>query len=213
MGGPDAIATTRHWDAAAGAYDAAKAKNAPYYDALKDLVATWVPHAHRERVLDIGCGTGQILSSLRPREGVGIDASERMIARATAAAEARPELSFRVLTAEEAGTLGAFDTVISADMLEHVPDWRTAVAAAVRACRPGGRIVLTTPNPLWALPLWVLEKLRLKMPEGPHRFVGRHAIARALSAGGAEVRHVGTYQLVPARLLGLGPALSRVAET
>ena len=42
---------------------------------------------------------------------------------------------------------GQFDLVISTEMLEHVQDWRGAVAVIKGLCRPGGRILLTTRSP------------------------------------------------------------------
>jgi 2-polyprenyl-6-hydroxyphenyl methylase/3-demethylubiquinone-9 3-methyltransferase len=42
--------------------------------------------------------------------------------------------------------LGKFDVVVLNSLLEHVPDWRAAVLAAVRALAPGGLLVLTTTN-------------------------------------------------------------------
>ena len=81
----------------------------------------------------------------------------------------------------------------------------------IRICAPGGTIVLTTPNPLWTLPLWILEKARLKMPEGPHAFVSIRRVAARLRERGCAVRRVGTHAMIPARLLGLGPTVSRLA--
>ncbi|MCP3903506.1 MAG: methyltransferase domain-containing protein [Planctomycetes bacterium] len=205
-------ATTRaHWDALAADYDRAKARNDAYYVALKRLIADHVPVPTRDRILEVGCGTGQILAELRPREGLGIDASPRMIEVARERAADRPELSFRELDAAGAEGLGEFDAVVSSDLLEHVDGWRQVVSAMVAACRPGGVVVITTPSPTWSLPLWVLEKLRLKMPEGPHAFVHRREIARSLEGAGCEVRVCGTHLILPIRLAGLGPRISTAA--
>jgi 2-polyprenyl-6-hydroxyphenyl methylase/3-demethylubiquinone-9 3-methyltransferase len=222
----DPIETQAHWDALAAGYDAAKARNDAYYRTLKALVERWVTGAApargdrassrgARRILDVGCGTGQVLAHLDGAgaldQGLGIDASPRMIEGARRRSAGSARLSFRVMDAAGAAALGAFDAVVCVDLLEHVPDWRAVVAALVQACAPGGRIVVTTPNPRWTLPLWVLERLRLKMSEGPHRFVPARAIAAVLEESGAEVVHRSTELLVPARLFGLGPAISRLA--
>ncbi|MHC5114464.1 MAG: class I SAM-dependent methyltransferase [Planctomycetota bacterium] len=205
-------ATTRaHWDAMASGYDAAKARNDAYYVALKRLVAAHVPADHRGRVLEVGCGTGQILADLRPGEGVGIDASPRMIAVARERCADRPELSFRELDATAVASLGPFDAVVSSDLLEHVDAWPEVVTAMAGACRPGGVIVITTPSPAWTLPLWLLEKLRLKMPEGPHVFVPRRRVADRLAAEGCTVLTSETHQILPLRLAGIGPRVSAAA--
>ncbi|MCA9291616.1 MAG: methyltransferase domain-containing protein [Phycisphaerales bacterium] len=207
----DTDATRAHWDDLASGYDAAKARNDVYYGTLKRLLQEAVPDDARGHVLEVGCGTGQLLAALAPTRGLGIDISPGMIDRARARQAPHPELVFDVLDATDAAARGPFDAVVSADVLEHVPDWSAVVDACVDACRPGGTIVLTTPNPLWTLPLWILEKARLKMPEGPHAFVSIRRVAARLRERGCAVRRVGTHAMIPARLLGLGPTVSRLA--
>jgi SAM-dependent methyltransferase len=151
---PERSATQAHWDQMAADYDAAKQRNRTYYDALKGCFDQAVPMAARGRILEVGCGTGQILASLRPLNGVGIDVSERMIEAARRQFAGRTELTFAAMDAESGaarlGKLGGFDAVISADVMEHVADWRAVVDAMVSACRVGGVVAITTPNPRWA---------------------------------------------------------------
>jgi hypothetical protein len=80
-----------------------------------------------------------------------------------------------------------------------------------QACAPGGIIVIATPSPKWAAVLWVLERLKLKMPEGPHLFVAIRDVARHLSDCGCHVERMGTHLIIPASFGGLGPRLSRWA--
>jgi 2-polyprenyl-3-methyl-5-hydroxy-6-metoxy-1,4-benzoquinol methylase len=208
---PDAGATREHWDHQAATYGRDKARNAAYYDALKRLVDRAVPATARRRVLEVGCGTGAVLRHLAPHAGVGIDSSQRMIEEARR--PATPGLRFEVMDATAAPTLGHFDAVVCTDVLEHVPDWEAVVDALVGAADRGATIVVSTPNPAWALPLWILEKLHLKMPEGPHRYVNRRAIAARLVERGCAISHAGTHGLIPARLGGIGPRLSTWAES
>ena len=212
MGQPDAKATHDHWERQAATYDQAKARNDAYYRALKTLVNRAVEPVFRGRVLEVGCGTGGVLASLKPESGLGVDISETMIERARARFGDAGNLSFAVADASEIAAMGPFDAVVSADVLEHVPDWPAVARAMVGACSPGGLIVIATPSPGWAIPLWLLEKARLKMPEGPHLFVPGRAIAALLDGEGCVIRRQGTHLLVPADLAGLGEILSRWAE-
>ena len=207
----DPVETREHWDSLAAAYDEAKARNDFYYRFLKSLVSRWVQSASPRAVLDVGCGTGQLLAYLNPDKGLGIDVSPAMVTEAARRFGDRKNLEFRVWRAEEAGDLGQFEAVFSADVLEHVSDWRATVQSMVEALAPRGRLVLTTPNPRWAGPLWLLEKLRLKMPEGPHHFVASRPIASLLAQLGCTILHRGTYLLVPTELGGLGPKVSWAA--
>src|SRR5258708_39795364 len=71
------------------------AKNAAYYRAIERLVAFCVPPG--TSVLEIGCGTGDLLAALRPSEGVGVDLSTKLIERAR---QKHPQLQFIVADAE-----------------------------------------------------------------------------------------------------------------
>jgi 2-polyprenyl-3-methyl-5-hydroxy-6-metoxy-1,4-benzoquinol methylase len=113
------------------------------------------------RILEIGCGRGGfscwIARQAEPQEQVAIDFSD------TAVAKARAHASQAGLHAIhwETGDIQAiarpdasFDTVVSCETIEHVPDPRRAVRELARVLRRGGRLFLTTPNYLGPLGLY-----------------------------------------------------------
>lgn len=208
----DPIASQEHWDSLADRYDADKQRNDTYYSALKSCFDRAIPRSARGHVLELGCGTGQVLASLQPKRGMGVDVSQQMINVAKRQFADRPELSFAATDATAAAGLGEFDAVISADVMEHVDQWKNLIKVIVQSCRPGGIIAISTPNPTWTFPLWILEKVHLKMPEGPHEFVRAGAIAQCLCEMNCEVVSESTHLLLPVHLGGVGPTLSRIAE-
>jgi ubiquinone/menaquinone biosynthesis C-methylase UbiE len=113
MSGVDPVATREHWDALADRYDEAKARRHVYAEALYGVVGGSVP-SHARRVLDVGCGTGQLLGRLRVQAGVGVDASAKMIEQARQRFRQRSELAFNVADAATVGELGPFDAVTGA---------------------------------------------------------------------------------------------------
>jgi len=97
------------------------------------------------RILDLGCGRGWlagILSAFGPVTGV--DLSPEGIARAR---DLWPQVDFR---AGDVFTMpletDAYDVVVSQEVLEHVDDQSGYLAVAARCLRPGGVLILTTPN-------------------------------------------------------------------
>ena len=52
-------------------------RNAFYYEQDRDYMRFLIPEG--QSVLDLGCGTGDLLASLKPSRGVGVDFSARMI--------------------------------------------------------------------------------------------------------------------------------------
>jgi 2-polyprenyl-3-methyl-5-hydroxy-6-metoxy-1,4-benzoquinol methylase len=104
------------------------------------------------RVLDIGCGTGQMtifLASSGERQVIGADLTRASLALAAGAARrfgveraAFVETDVRRPALADA----AFDVVLSLGVLHHTPDPRRAFAAAARLVRPGGIIVVGVYN-------------------------------------------------------------------
>jgi len=93
------------------------------------------------RVLDLGCGVGHSFELLAPRETVGVDIAEDALA-----GQDRPTIvaDMRALPLESA----SFDSVLSVQSIEHVPDPERIVAEARRVLAPGGTAVFVTPNRL-----------------------------------------------------------------
>ncbi len=98
------------------------------------------------RVVDLGCGTGEITSQLAaelPRSDVlGIDSSQRMLARA--AWLARPGLRFELGAIETAG--GEWDLVFSNAALHWLEDHEALLPRLLRMVRPGGQLVCQIPS-------------------------------------------------------------------
>jgi len=102
-----------------------------------------------ERVLDVGCGMGQLTRAIAAAGGVvtGVERSAEQIAEgvrqagsAASAAEIRQGDAMALpLRDDEWGT---FDVVHTRFLLEHLPQPQRVVDAMVRAARPGGRVVL-----------------------------------------------------------------------
>jgi SAM-dependent methyltransferase len=169
----------RHFETVARDYDRWKEKSDYYYGLLADIYRDLVPSGRS--VLEIGCGTGTLLSLLEPRRGVGIDISPGMVAIASAKF---PDLAFAVADAENLELGETFDYIIVPDVVEHLPDPGAMFISARRCCRPGSRMIVTCVNPLWAPVLHLAERLGMKMPEGEHRWISwKELTALALNAG------------------------------
>lgn len=91
-----------------------------------------------------------------------------------------------------------FDVVLSLETVEHFDDPRRFIKELGRVTRPGGTLLLSTPNVLWE-PVHALAAITgLHHSEGPHRFVTRRRLREALTYAGFLIEHMETTVLIPA---------------
>ncbi|SPE40668.1 Methyltransferase type 11 [Candidatus Sulfopaludibacter sp. SbA3] len=106
----------------------------------RDLLGLLAPRAG-ERILDVGCGTGQLTAEIAAAGAVvtGIDSSEAMVEQARRNA---PGLDFEVHDVCRLPYREEFDAVFSNAVLHWVPQAEEAAAAMARSLKPGGRLVV-----------------------------------------------------------------------
>lgn len=191
-------AVERHFDQISGEYDRWKARAAYYYQAVKAAVAEVVPPGRR--VLEVGCGTGHVLSSLRPKGGLGTDLSPRMIELAR---KSHPDLRFEVHDLMGEPLAERFEFVVAVDVAEHVPDLRRAMRTMAAMMEPGGLLILITANPAWGPVLHLAERVKLKMPEGDHEWRSRSDLMSAAHTAGLRERSFVRSFIIPKAIPGL----------
>ncbi len=111
---------------------------------LDDLLLQIAPIHHVERVLYLGCGVGHLLAKLTENAdlAVGIDGSSPATARAHKYGEVLLGDIERPLPFKDR----VFDLVFVKDVIEHVSDFAAVLFEISRVTRPGGRVVIVTPN-------------------------------------------------------------------
>lgn len=131
------------------------------------------------RCLDVGCGAG-LLSEALAREGAevtGIDLAEDSltVARLHQLESGLECLNYRCMAAEDlvVTEAGRYDVVTCLEMIEHVPDPASAVAACAHLVRPGGDVFFSTINRTAKAYLGAIlgaEYLLGILPRGTHDF-------------------------------------------
>lgn len=185
----------QHFDAIAGQYDFFKKKNWYYYENLKKCYREIIPAG--KKILEIGCGTGDIIAALNSSEGFGIDVSSGMI---DIAKKKHPEITFEAVGIEGFSCEPKFDYIILADVIEHLENISGASRKLNRLCNSSTVVVFTYANPLWEPGLLLLEKLGLKMPEGPHYRIPFRKLKKILTEHNFTVVERGWRLLVPANI-------------
>lgn len=130
------------------------------------------------RVLDVGCGGGLLSEALAARgaQVTAIDLAPDLLQVARLhGLESGVTVDYRLSSVETlaAGQPGAFDAITCMEMLEHVPDPASVVAACATLLRPGGRLFLSTLNrtpAAFALAIVGAEYVARMLPRGTHQY-------------------------------------------
>jgi len=186
--------------------DAYRRRHRVYYEEIRRLYTFWVPPG--ARVLEVGCGTGDLLAQVRPALGVGVDWSPTMVRIARAK---YPHLHFVVADAETLSLRGTFDYVILSDLLGYLEDVQRVLEEVRSVCEPHTRVVLNFYNALWEPLIWLGEQLRWKFPASIRNWLSLGDVENLLYLTGFEVIARGRRLLWPLRVPVLDSLLNRWA--
>jgi ubiquinone/menaquinone biosynthesis C-methylase UbiE len=158
----DAYRTRRitHWDRVSISRGQRRGPARTYHRRLTNIYRFLVPPGLR--VLELGCGDGDLLASLDPAEGVGVDFSGRMIDQCR---RQHPHLHFVEADAHDLSQLtGPFDAIVLSDLLHDVWDVQGLLAGLPRLCHSGTRVIVNFYSRLWEVPLGVASRVGLARP-------------------------------------------------
>jgi SAM-dependent methyltransferase len=182
-------------DAQAPSADHWKRKNRYYYGTIERIVRFHVPPG--SSVLEIGCGTGDLLHAISPSRGVGIDISAKAI---EIARSKFPGLTFLPGDAEELPLSEPFDYVVLSDLIGYLDDVQRAFDQLNRVCHPGTRVILTYFNYLWAPVLRLGELAGWKRPQPDQNWLALEDLQNLLSLAGFQTVTKGYKVLLPVRV-------------
>ena len=175
----------------------------PLHDINPARVAWIDDHAglKGKQVVDVGCGGGLLSEGMAAMgaQVTGIDLSERALSIARLHLyESGHVIDYRLISAEAMAdeAPSRFDFVTCLEMLEHVPDPASTVAACARMVKPGGQVFLSTINrnpKAYLLAVVGAEYIFNLLPRGTHdytRFLKPAELARLCRAAGLEVLEI-----------------------
>ncbi|MFZ9621620.1 MAG: glycosyltransferase, partial [Prochlorococcaceae cyanobacterium] len=175
-------------------------RNRTYYKDLRRLHQQLV--APGLRVLEIGCGLGDLLAATAPAAGVGIEADAQL----AAAAQARhPQLRIvaatpESLTPELLGTSEPFDVIVLSNSLNTLADVQAVLERLEAFCHPRTRLVISFHNWLWQPLLKAAEALGQRRPQPPESWLTPGDVSNLLDLAGWEVLKRGQRCLLPRQI-------------
>lgn len=187
----------------------------PLHDINPARVAWIDAHAGLKaaRVVDVGCGGGLLSEGMAAlgADVTGIDLSEKALGVARLHLyESGYKIEYRLISAEALAqeAPASFDHVTCLEMLEHVPDPASVVAACARLVKPGGQVFLSTLNrnaKAYLVAVLGAEYLLNLLPRGTHeytRFLKPAELARLCRQAGLEVLEITGLRYDPFKRIG-----------
>jgi SAM-dependent methyltransferase len=172
----------QHWDGVARSLKRFDRANRGYHARLAEIYQSLISPG--QRVLEIGCGAGDLLASVRPAAGVGVDFSAAMIETARGR---HPDLQFVMADAHDI-TLGeTFDFIVLSDLVNDVWDIQRVLTTVARHSNPSTRIILNFYSRLWESPLRVVKAFGWSRPNLEQNWVTYEDVVNLLDLADCEV--------------------------
>ena len=194
-----------HWDHVAKEVEGARHWSGAYHARLREVYRSVV--APNQRVLEIGCGQGDLLAALQPSFGVGVDFSAGMIQRAR---RHHPHLRFVQADLHQLDLDRAqFDVIILSDLVNDVWDVELGLRRLQCSTHPGSRLILNFYSRLWEAPLDLTRSLGLSKPLLEQNWLTVEDIDNLLRLADFELTRHWDEILLPLRAAGLESLVNR----
>ncbi|HPF51170.1 MAG TPA: bifunctional class I SAM-dependent methyltransferase/glycosyltransferase family 2 protein [Draconibacterium sp.] len=163
-----------------------------YWDSITDYCDFFV---HPESsVLEIGCGTGELLHKISGQYKTGIDFSEKMIAEAKAQYS---DIEFMCMEAEHIQINKKYDVVILSNLIGYLLDVQSVFEELHKVCHSGTRVIVTYYNSAWEPLIKFAEFIGIKKKGPKQSWISKKDMANLLYLAGFEVYKQNSSMLFP----------------
>ena len=169
---------------------------------INPLRVSWIDQLESlqgKRVLDVGCGGGILSESIyfKGAEVTGIDLGEKSLNVAKLhQLESGAKVNYRLVSVEQLAeeAPASYDVIVCLEMLEHVPDPASIVAACAKLVKPGGMVFFSTINrspKAYLLAVIGAEYVLNMLPKGTHdyaKFIKPSELASMMRSAGLKLQ-------------------------
>lgn len=171
-----------------------KSKMAPYLADTKNFLSRTIPA--NKKVMVIGCLASDVIESIRPSVGVGLDVSEKAV-RLARAAGANRQISYFCAMPEDFETETKFDYVVLLNYVDHCEDITALVESVRKFVHEDSKVVVSMVNPLWHSLISLASRLKIRIPDYKRNLVASRALGTALEVKRFKVMEVARRVLLP----------------
>src|SRR6267143_2068205 len=194
-----------HYDALAPSRDVWYRRNYYYHDYVEQTLRRLIPEG--STVLELGCGTGNLLAALKPSRGLGLDLSAEIV---SVARRNHPQLAFENEDAETFQIPNTtFDFVVASDLVGELEDIALMLDRVREVSHEETRLILTFHNPALEEGLRLAQRAGWAMSPGRQNWVGRLAKTNLLDLADFRVERIEHGLLVPKHIPVVAPLANR----
>jgi len=170
------------------------------YDTLKRVSVFYeellTENIEGKLLLDAGCGTGWFSKAAveRGAKVTSMDLGEGLLEEVKKKCTSKRIVgSILEIPFEE----NSFDIIVSSEVIEHIPNPLDAIDELYRVLKPGGTLILSTPNRLWYFSLRIANALKIRPYQGLENWVWRSGLKNKLKNTGFKVEQFPGIHLFP----------------
>jgi len=171
-----------HWDRISRESNNPDRPGAFYHQLLEKYYQFLIPRGLH--VLELGCGQGDLLASLKPSIGVGVDFSGEAIRRGS---KRHPDLLFVQADAHDFSFKGTFDVIVFSDLVNDLWDVQCVFENLRPLCHRRTRLIMNFYNNLWRVPLSVVKQLGLGASVLNQNWFAPHDVFNLMKLSGFDV--------------------------
>jgi len=171
-----------HWNKITRVCPAESFFSREYHRRLREVYGLLISPS--QRVLEIGCGRGDLLAALKPSVGVGLDFSPEMLSQAR---QRHPELTFVQAEAHTFSLDQTFDAIILSDLVNDVWDVQDMLKRVHAHTTPDTRIILNVHSRVHQPALSAAGALGLAIPQLAQNWLTPEDVENLLRLAGFEV--------------------------
>jgi SAM-dependent methyltransferase len=171
-----------HWDGIARTRPAAGFFSREYHRRLREVYGLLLSPG--QRILEIGCGRGDLLAALKPSAGVGVDFSAEMLGQAR---QRHPSLTFIQAEAHGLRLEQTFDAIILSDLVNDIWDVQDVLSSVRTHCAPDTRLILNVHSRVYQPALSGAGGLGLATPLLAQNWLTPEDVENLLHLAGFEV--------------------------
>jgi ubiquinone/menaquinone biosynthesis C-methylase UbiE len=163
-----------------------------YWDSITNYVNFFVND--KSTILEIGCGTGELLDKINGRNKTGIDFSDKMISEAK---RQFPSIDFVYMPAEEISLTKQYDVIILSNLIGYLPDIQHVFEELHKVCHERTKIIITYYNIFWEPLIKFAEFIGIKKKGPKQSWISSKDLVNLLYLAGFETYKQNSSMIFP----------------